>query len=42
MIVDGRLPIDQLVTRTVSLDQAIDHLVDPDANGAGIAVIDRL
>jgi alcohol dehydrogenase len=41
MIADGRLPVDQLVTWTVSLDRAIDHLVDPNATGAGIAVIDR-
>lgn len=41
MIADGRLPVDQLVTQTVSLDEAVDHLVDPDSSGAGITVIDR-
>lgn len=41
MIAGGRLPIEQLVTGTVSLDQAVDLLVDPDSTGAGIVVIDR-
>lgn len=42
MVADGRLPVDQLVARTVSLDDAVDHLVDPDSAGSGITVIDRL
>ncbi|MFK7920065.1 MAG: zinc-binding dehydrogenase, partial [Ilumatobacter sp.] len=41
MVAGGQLDIDALVTRTVDLDAAIDHLVSPGANGAGIAVIDR-
>ncbi len=39
MVADGRLPVDELVSRTVWLDDAIDHLVDPDSTG--ITVIDR-
>ena len=41
MVVDGRLDVAALVQRTVSLDDAIDVLVDPDAAGPGITVIDR-
>jgi len=41
MVVDGRLDVAALVRRTVSLDEAIDVLVDPDAAGPGITVIDR-
>lgn len=41
MIAEGSLPVDQLVARKVSLDAAVDHLVDPDSAGAGITVIDR-
>ncbi len=37
----GRLDLASLVTRTRSLDEAIDSLVDPDGDGSGITVIDR-
>lgn len=42
MIADGRLPVDGLVTRRVTLDEGVDHLVEPDSTGPGITVIDRL
>jgi len=42
MVADGRLPIDGLVARRVTLDDAVDHLVDPTSAGAGVTVIDRL
>ncbi len=41
MVADGRLDVGALVRRTVSLDAAIDVLVDLDAAGPGITVIDR-
>jgi alcohol dehydrogenase len=37
----GQLDLARLVNRTVSLDEAIDVLVAPDAGGPGITVIDR-
>ena len=37
----GRLDLASLVTRTRSLGEAIDSLVDPDGDGSGITVIDR-
>jgi alcohol dehydrogenase len=37
----GRLDLASLVSRTRSLDDAIDSLVDPDGDGSGITVIDR-
>lgn len=42
MISSGRLPIAKLVTQLVTLEDAVDHLVDPTAGGPGITVIDRL
>jgi len=41
MVADGRLDVRALVQRTVSLDEAVDFLVDPDAAVPGITVIDR-
>ena len=41
MVVDGRLDVAALVQRTVSLEDAVDVLVDPDAAVPGITVIDR-
>lgn len=41
MVMEGRLSIDRLVTRTVGLDDAIDVLVAADSPGSGITVIDR-
>lgn len=41
MVATGQLNIGSLVTHTVDLDAAIDHLVEPDSSGPGIAVIDR-
>jgi len=37
----GQLDLGLLVTRTISLHDAIDFLVDPDIGGPGITVIDR-
>ena len=41
MVMEGRLSIDRLVTRTAGLDDAIDVLVAADSAGPGITVIDR-
>lgn len=41
MVASGQLPVDELVTQLITLDQAVDHLVDPDASVGGITVIDR-
>ncbi len=41
MVAGGELPVHQLVTRTVSLDEAVDHFVESDSTGSGITVIDR-
>lgn len=41
MVMEGRLSIDRLVTRTAGLDDAIDVLVAADSPGPGITVIDR-
>ncbi len=41
MVGSGQLDLRGLVTRTVSLDEAIDALVDPGEGGPGITVIDR-
>ncbi len=41
LVGSGQLDLASLVTRTCSLDDAIDSLVDPDRDGCGITVIDR-
>nr|WP_241432254.1 alcohol dehydrogenase catalytic domain-containing protein [Ilumatobacter nonamiensis] len=40
LVRDGQIDLDRLVTRTVTLDDAIDALVRPDDGGPGITVID--
>jgi alcohol dehydrogenase len=41
LVGSGQLDLASLVTRTCSLDDAIDSLVDPDGDGSGITVIHR-